>query len=561
MAAVYLHNALYARNPPEPRDSLVHSRNLSTISSATLLTSTTVHSHPNEPLLHPTATAPATAAYFEQLSRQPRNPDGTPARLRWDDRVTLDGGHPPGLGEKGRPWRRGRIRRPEGPWGWAKMALEIVMAAWATYNAVRYFFAFSAHSDTVGQTFCLALGTCAGVSFALAFSAKVLGVLKPKLLIQSVGYKYLKYVRATLFFLSSFALLVPAAVNFALVFFWKDSSHPQLSLAHRCRVDVDVVWSVHGRDCDPAVAWSTWVIISTVRLALTLTAVIAYHAISFLHPETCRRPIHRHLRSESFASTPSILGDVPSPSTLGTQRQASEATLVDESSSRHPSRTRLARSRSSGLSGESCSGEPLSFGLSSVVEAAEVYQNTPVDGLHSSSQITHETEEAVGGARSDGALSPDVLPRGRPPSYSADYDHYDDDDSDESDERIYDRPSIDPENLFNLPRVPPTLGYNEFGLPYPPDQNVRVLNGVIRRMPTIESMGSGEVGSLGASSHQGNGSMYTSSRPPTRNTLLSFSDYDPQSSNPPSRANSLSVRAEMLPYNVNKRIVSHSNDR
>jgi hypothetical protein len=76
-----------------------------------------------------------------------------------------------------------------------------------------------------------------------------------------------------------------------------------------------------------------------------------------------------------------------------------------------------------------------------------------------------------------------------------------------------------------------------------------VLNGYIRRMPTIESMGSGEVGSsMSASSNRARESILTSSRPPTRNTLLSLNSTDHSSpdSEPPSRSNSLSARAELL---------------
>lgn len=80
--------------------------------------------------------------------------------------------------------------------------------------------------------------------------------------------------------------------------------------------------------------------------------------------------------------------------------------------------------------------------------------------------------------------------------------------------------------------ISPVVGYNEFGLPYPADEQVAMLNGYVRRMPTIESMGSREMGSsVAASSMLNRNSIAGSSlanrlsygsRPPTRNTLLSM---------------------------------------
>ena len=96
---------------------------------------------------------------------------------------------------------------------------------------------------------------------------------------------------------------------------------------------------------------------------------------------------------------------------------------------------------------------------------------------------------------------------------------------------------------FDLPPLPTSIGYNEFGQPYPPEESVPMLNGFIRRMPTIESMGSREL----ASTNQGS-SVYSASakdrfwvtnsgsRSPTRVSLSSPIDA-------PSRPGSLSMRA------------------
>ena len=205
-------------------------------------------------------------------------------------------------------------------------------------------------------------------------------------------------------------------------------------------------------------------------------------------------------------------------------------------------RVRLARSHSSNLSQDISPTEPLALGRSLTSESEnELLPNESVDLFQpTASQITQETDQALDLAHSNDSPSHentnDIPTRDVPPLYTEDWDDFND-------------VRNDGYNMFNLPPVFPSLGYNEFGLPYPPDQNVRVLNGYIRRMPTIESMGSGEVGSsTRASSNRALESIISSSRPPTRNTLLSMhsTDLDSPNSEPPSRPNSLSARAELF---------------
>jgi len=229
------------------------------------------------------------------------------------------------------------------------------------------------------------------------------------------------------------------------------------------------------------------------------------------------------------------------------QHQISDATLnatfqVDESS-RPPSRLRLARSRSSVLSADTFTpSESISFGRSTLpdVDSERDFFGHMERFRSLVTQIAEEAEAALEFAQADRISSPEnprethpAPPSGLPPAYS------ENEDDDETDDLVH----SSPDNIFNLPPVPAALGYNEFGMPYPPDQDVHILNGYIRRMPTIESMGSGEIGTT--SSHRPGSN---SSRPPTRNTLLSYAsnEFEWTGSQPPSRANSLSARAELL---------------
>ena len=111
-------------------------------------------------------------------------------------------------------------------------------------------------------------------------------------------------------------------------------------------------------------------------------------------------------------------------------------------------------------------------------------------------------------------------------------------------------PHADSPYGFNLPPLPPSVGYNEFGQPYLPEEPLPILNGYIRRMPTIESIGSREIGSIGSTVSINKEPRITGSarstltfdRPPTR--PLSFSEAT--NSGTSSRPNSFGLRAELL---------------
>lgn len=111
MAAVYLHNETFAGSSSQPRDIQEHSRNISTISSATLVTNTTLHSQPHEPLLQ--QTAPHVTSQTESYTPYPpHNSAGPSAHLRWGDTPVVQT-EPKSLNEKSR-WDG--IRRESTRW-------------------------------------------------------------------------------------------------------------------------------------------------------------------------------------------------------------------------------------------------------------------------------------------------------------------------------------------------------------------------------------------------------------------------------------------------------------
>ena len=289
-------NAPYARSPPKTETSLLHSRNLPDL---TLFTPTKTH-FPTEPLLH--ATTPQTVGFGDLPDQIPSDRDEPIGRLPCDDN------HINKAGKQGY-WAR-NCRRTLNRWKWLKFGLGAALcefspnladvrpcrslsivaafvllcglsqssindfiATWAIYNTVRYFIAFSDSGDPTNQILCLALGTSTGVSFLLSFFSFLLAVRNE--LIHGVTPTYLSHVRTTMDYLSSFCLIGPAAVNFALIFIWKDSEDPYWNMVNRCHFDVDVVWSVSNTLCsNKSPYWAIWLTASVLRLVLTLIVIV-----------------------------------------------------------------------------------------------------------------------------------------------------------------------------------------------------------------------------------------------------------------------------------------------
>ncbi|TFK36062.1 hypothetical protein BDQ12DRAFT_687244 [Crucibulum laeve] len=561
MAALYLHNALHSTESSETArgPSYHHSRNLSTVSSTTLHASTSGHSQPTEPLLY--TQAPISSVYYDFPDQIPREEEQPPI-LEWAQTLTLEG-DPVSPREKRSLWElstRRRLKRMR-RWRWI---LVLVKGCWAIYNTVMYFLAFTVYESAAGQMVSLALGLSTGISFALLACAATLLIFHPRLLAHHIPYRTLVSTQSVLHYLSSFFILGPAIVNFVLLFFWRNSPDPELKLAHRCHIDIDIIWPASNPVCvNKSPPWGVWLTLSTARLVLTFIIIVLYHRISSLYSLTTRPSAsgrsrrHRHHRSKAyqsvlptsmmapFSATSTAYVGPPLPGEVVMQRQLSESTLASTavcSTSHHNHQPRVKHSSeeedlpSSGDLGVHGPSEPAGIPAESSLQGAaaasggdlNIFMNTFRTLM---ARIDRETEEGLDIAQQSDAAS----------------------------SQTFESESTDPDAIpegqemgsFYPPMPPPALGYNEFGQPYPPELEVRMVNGYLRRMPTIESMGSREVGSsIGASSAYSNhyqhrpASPYTGSRPPTRNTLASWSEYT--GSGPPSRAGSLTARAEII---------------
>lgn len=124
MAYSSAHTVSHTTESSEPQSTLVHSRNLSTVSSATLHTNTTLHSQPHEPLLRPIT--PASGEYYDVGSHPSKDSDQNLALPRWSQIVSRD---PSVLKEKksyternpSRPLTRTLVRQ------WSKRLLQTIL--------------------------------------------------------------------------------------------------------------------------------------------------------------------------------------------------------------------------------------------------------------------------------------------------------------------------------------------------------------------------------------------------------------------------------------------------
>jgi len=154
---------------------------------------------------------------------------------------------------------------------------------WAIYNIVRYFRAYMTYSSSTGLIVSLVLGTATTLSLAFLLTASLLAYFRPYLLMHDVPLDYLLRIRDVLLYSSSFLLVAPALVSFALVFVWKNSPDTQLRLENRCYLDIDVVWSISTTTCmNRQLSWSLLLLLSIIRVILTVLNIVRHSRLCIL---------------------------------------------------------------------------------------------------------------------------------------------------------------------------------------------------------------------------------------------------------------------------------------
>lgn len=254
--------------------------------------------------------------------------------------------------------------------------------------------------------------------------------------------------------------------------------------------------------------------------------------------ESCETPLIPG-RSQSSVVMPYLTQDP----TL--QRQGSDLTLSSKSSPRN--RLHNSRSRASPVSDENLEHTPTDTPIASTSTnpfETDRIDNGFIDRFRTLiSQYTRETEEGLRFARSDDASShqtsgsssrkdsPDMTIEDGHRDY-----HYTGGNDDEDGDDFYANAAAH------------TVQPYDYEQNYPADEHVRMMNAYVRRMPTIESMGSREMQSTIGAASWAERDRGASSRPPTRNTLAGSwaGSSELLGSEPRSRPTSMSAQAELL---------------
>ncbi|PFH45121.1 hypothetical protein AMATHDRAFT_51793 [Amanita thiersii Skay4041] len=533
----------------------VHGRSFSTTSNTTVHEATSDLSHQSEPLLHPSTDGSEAYAYNVELRNHPGNGQDVhePPGNLGHDRIPR--------GERGGLWET-IVRKRIKLLGTLKRCLEATIGVWALFNAIRYYVAYPKYISSPGQAATLALALSSSLSLLCLICATLISVFKLSL-IEAITPRASVVLRKALRSISSALILVPAVLNVAFLSAWRSSQNQELSYRFRCYIDIDVLWSIstdaNHTDCIGP-PWGIWLTLALVRLSITTVVLVSYHIFSYAYGRTRRMCYTRRCHSlglySPYTGTNSAETSPVTPSTLspkelrfdrqlgvfGSQHRPSRSTLASSNVSSHshspsvlpyphPGVTPRNRSGHSNNSCASSSEDDNSPTLARLPPGLDNNNNgetwSDVISEHFRTlitQINQEMDEVVELSRR--SPSPPSTSSSSTASPVRHKNH-----TETSESRVHTPipsslsssayrpgpiPQLSPDSpyCYNLPPVPPTIGYNEFGQPYPPEEPLPILNGFIRRMPTIESMGSREMGSITSSmGFTTGGSMYTNRDP------------------------------------------------
>ncbi|VDB86976.1 unnamed protein product [Peniophora sp. CBMAI 1063] len=499
---------------------------------------TTVTAHVSSPIPQssdPFLRVDSLDPYDDMLARTYSNPhsqsyshshahEHSRADISWEGGLSLSGS-PLNPHDPHRPWRRvARTRMHR--WRAIHTFTLALMAAWATYTSVRYFIAFVMYRAQARRTLSLALGTASLVALSLSLllisSKPVLGPFvraRPDLLRWCRLAAHVARASVTLL------ILGPAIVNFVLVFLWRDNSDSAVRLRGRCKWDIDVDWTAGvGSQCQSPV-WGVWIAAASARLALTVVTLIAYHVAYVAHNRARRtpRPILHDTKERPESSA--LTSPQPVTFTLRSRDSMNPPLPVTPPANSSPRRSIWERRSGS------------SFG--------------PTADLSSGSQTVSSHESGSGAQESRPALSSlpsptsaeqaNLLAAQDLQNFAASFRNLVGQVSREISEGRLSPPSESPRTppLHSVMSThTPYVSLDEFGRPVPPLESVAIFGRPVRRMPTIESMGTFATtpGTDMPPRSPTAGSMLSNqSRAPTRMSMVTMSI----PSAPPSRSNSL----------------------
>lgn len=439
---------------------------------------------------------------------------------------------------------------------------------------VRYFVAYAVYQESARRSAALSLAIESLLSLIF-----VAGLALSLMLPRSITHHHPrlrslhKSPHHVLQFLASLFLFAPTVVNLILVLVWRHIGS-DLSLRGRCHWNVDVVWvGVGGQCASHAPAFGVWLTAAILRLVLTVfvlvrhrlfpgslresdfqTFQVAYHIASSNYRSLRWMPSYRAedvRRMDSFDISQFMQGDGPSrPSPAFVNKSGvasipqralsgSRMAVIPELSDSHNHHSQEHAGRNSGESSSASEDSNHRSTESGIAVRRSLRRTTSSRDAHSNEGSSRHAilasnmgEEEIQGFADRFRELVNRVSRELEESRVAE---------DDTDLRAQTPP------LHHvLDTHTPYMSIDEFGREVPSAEPVAMLGGVIRRMPTIESVGSRELGSLrstavlcGMSSQSGATSPSASTRPHTGATIASYNDTLASASQPPSRSNSL----------------------
>ena len=466
----------------------------------------------------------------------------------------------------------------------------VVLGSWATYTTVRYFIAYAVYPGSERRSIALSLGIASSLSLlfvatlvlSFALSCRVTHH-RPRLRSLHRSFHYV------LQFLVSFFLIAPAIVNLVFVLVWRHATS-SLSLRGRCHWGIDVVWiGVGGQCASGAPVFGVWLTAAILRLVLTTVVLVRRHLSgSLCKSHSPAMQVAYQIASAIYWALRWPRNDLPEDVPRMASLDMSQIAQCDAPS--RPSAVLHALGHKSGGSSSIPQRSSTMSRMEAIPEFSDAHdqqrylQERAGHDSGESSTLTEEdsnhTESGHGNSlpKSSNKLRRKRASRDAYPSSSS---------ASEGSTRYATLPSnvgegdlqgfadrfrdlvdqvsreLEESRLAENntpPRTPPLhhvldthtpyMTIDEFGREVPCDESIAMLGGVIRRMPTIESVGSRERASLrsntlvpGAGPPSAAPSSPASSRPPTRATVASFNDTASVSlasaSQPSSRSNSL----------------------
>ncbi|KAJ7501414.1 hypothetical protein B0H11DRAFT_2373677 [Mycena galericulata] len=186
------------------------------------------------------------------------------------------------------------------------VVFELIIFMWAAYTTIRYILAYQIVMESrTSRDLSLVLAIVGVASTVLVSAPICLAYLRHIVITRGRDTsieldKFRQYLRTSL----AFSFLTPPLINLTLTIVGRTSRAPVFELRTRCHLDIDVLWSAGQHEQGDCLStWVVWLGLAVGRLAFTTLIIIA-HAVC-VHLEA-REPLATIEESREAPESPSI---------------------------------------------------------------------------------------------------------------------------------------------------------------------------------------------------------------------------------------------------------------